>query len=578
MPFGGKYALSEMQVMAALLPYTETQTASVMAYGFDPYLTAQDPFAGSVYAVISSAAKLISVGVRFNTIYLSLQEYFPRVNDDPARWGLPFTALLGAFSAQMGLGLAAIGGKDSMSGSFGDKDVPPTLISFAVGTSNAAQLVSTDFKGVAHPVYLLEIPLNLDKLPDYTALKRNWEAYTALCLSGNVLSAWVCEAGGVCGGIIKMSFGNMIGFKANFEDLFEPSPGSIIFESAVEIKNYRLLGYTQQKPTITVGEADIPLSELISAWESPLENVFPTRTEALAPVNYNAGYDLSVKPYKESVTVKHTVSKQNFNKPKAVIPVFPGTNCEYDTQAAVERAGGVCEIVLIRNISPKALELSVTALSEAIKTAQMLILPGGFSGGDEPDGSGKFIVSLFRNQYLTETVNEFLENKDGLILGICNGFQALVKLGLLPHGRISPVDENSPTLTYNSIGRHQSRYVLTRVSSCLSPWFSKCAIGDIYTEPVSHGEGRFVASAQVLDILKTNGQIAAQYVDYDSRPTMDIAFNPNGSVLAIEAITDKSGRVLGKMAHTERFRERMAKNIQGNKNLPLFEGGVNYFN
>ncbi|MCL2077922.1 MAG: phosphoribosylformylglycinamidine synthase [Oscillospiraceae bacterium] len=589
MPFGGKYALTETQVMAALLPNCDSQTASVMAYGFDPYFTETDPFGGSVYAVVTSVAKLIAAGVTIDTIHLTLQEYFPRVNDDDERWGLPFSAMLGAFSAQMGLKIAAIGGKDSMSGSFtgshGDinLDVPPTLISFAVGVSNATRLISPEFKKSGNPVYLLETPLNSENLPDYAALRTAWEKYAELCNSAKVLSAWACENGGVYGGIIKMALGNKIGFSGKTDNmLFERRFGSIIFEASEELDGFYMLGHTQEVSEIN----GVSLEKLCEQWESPLESVFPVIAN-LVDIDTKSTPTLAAQCGGVEITEKITFRKRgapysgaavtDLAKPKAVIPVFPGTNCEYDTAAAIERAGGISEIVLVRNLTPQMLLESVTALEKAIASAQMIIFPGGFSGGDEPDGSGKFIVSLFRNERLVSAVHELIKNRDGLILGICNGFQALVKLGLLPYGEITPLTEVSPTLAFNRIGRHQSRYVRTRIAGVLSPWLSKCVPDDIYVQPISHGEGRFTAPDEVLEKLKSNGQIAFQYVDYSGNPSMDTAHNPNGSVWAIEGICSPDGRILGKMAHTERYNDYTGKNISGNKFLPVFESGVNYF-
>jgi len=568
-PYGGKRALTETQVMAALLPKKGARTASVMAHAYDPLLMEADPFGGAVDAVVTSVAKLIASGVGRDTVHLSLQEYFPRVNDDPTRWGKPFAAMLGAFSAQMGLSIAAIGGKDSMSGSFGDRDVPPTLISFAVGVADVSRLISPEFKGAGHPVYLVEAPMGVDGLPDYDALRAAWDAYSALHLSGKVLSAWACEKGGVRGGIFKMALGNDIGFESG--NGVSPlcrvgKAGAIIFEACEEVKGFRLLGYTVATPSLAFGDESVPLAELRAAWESPLEGVFPVKVEhhGEAPTITDAR---RAKPR----------AGKSYAKPKAVIPVFPGTNCEYDTAAAIERAGGRGEVVLVRNLTPELLQTSVADLARAIDAAQMIVFPGGFSGGDEPDGSGKFIASLFRNQRLADSVHALLDDRDGLILGICNGFQALIKLGLVPYGRITAMTADSPTLTFNRIGRHQSRYVTTRVASTLSPWLSSCAAGELYVQPVSHGEGRLMASARVMDTLKDNGQIAFQYATPEGIASMDIAHNPNGSCWAVEGICSPDGRILGKMAHTERYGESVAKNIPGNKFLPLFEGGVNYY-
>lgn len=567
MPFGGKKARTEMQVMAALIPKQGARTASVMAYGFDPYFMQNDPFAGSASAVVTSVAKLVASGVDIETIHLSLQEYFPRLNDDPKRWGVTFAAMLGAFSAQMGLKVAAIGGKDSMSGSFANIDVPPTLISFAVGVSAAKRLISTEFKAAGNPVYILNTPLGDDGLQNYTELLAKWKRYAKLCDTGKVLSAWVCEKGGAYGGIVKMAFGNMIGFAGKeFDGLSNRLWGSIIFETSEELADMELLGYTQEAPTLTFGETNIGLEELYSAWEAPLEGIFPVKTD-------QQGETPLITDNKRSLAR----SGGSIVKPKAVIPVFPGTNCEYDTAEAIEKAGGSYEFVLIRNLTPDMLSESIEKLDKAISSAQMLVFPGGFSGGDEPDGSGKFIVSLFRNNRLTEKVHELLYSRDGLVLGICNGFQALIKLGLLPYGKIMKMSKDCPTLTFNNIGRHQARYVNTRVASAMSPWLSKCNTGELYTQPISHGEGRFIASPEVLETMKKDSQIAFQYTDYEGMPSMDIEHNPNGSIWAIEGICSPDGRILGKMAHTERVGEYVAKNIVGNKFLPLFEGGVGYF-
>jgi phosphoribosylformylglycinamidine synthase len=446
-----------------------------------------------------------------------------------------------------------------MSGSFGDLDVPPTLISFAVGVRRAEGLLSPEFKGAGHPVYLLPLPADGDGLPRYDALLDVWKEYGLLCDSGKVLSAWVCDGGGVCGGLMKMAFGNMLGFSGTAR-VVAPF-ASLVFEAAEEIDGYKLLGYTQDKPVLDLDGESVPLEGLREAWERPLESVFPVKArKGCEPSPLITDLRRSEPRGALSVNFINT-------RPKAVIPVFPGTNCEYDTQAALERAGGDCEMVLVRNLTPQMLEESVTQLEKAIRTAQMLIFPGGFSGGDEPDGSGKFILSLFRNPRLVLATHELLERGDGLILGICNGFQALVKLGLLPFGRIAPATPDSPTLTFNDIGRHRSLYVKTRVSSVRTPWLSECAAGEEYMQPISHGEGRFVADAQTLEELRENGQIVFQYAD----------FNPNGSVWNIEGICSPDGRVLGKMAHTERYNEYTAVNVPGNKFIPLFEGGVKCF-
>ncbi|MCL2037163.1 MAG: phosphoribosylformylglycinamidine synthase, partial [Oscillospiraceae bacterium] len=581
MPFGGKFAATETQVMASLLPVSGTTTASVMAYGFEPYTTDFDPFGGGVFSVVTSVAKLIAAGVSLDSgsIHLSLQEYFPRVNDEPLRWGKPFAAMLGAFSAQMGLKIAAIGGKDSMSGTFAiqeesednnELNVPDTLISFAVGVAEAAELISPEFKQAGNPVYLLETPLDCDGMPDYARLRSLWGEYSRLLRDGKIFSAWVIvvkNGSNSCkDGIAKMAFGNMLGFTGEIPENIPAA--SIIFESCEDLERFRLLGYTQEKPFLN----EMPLEVLYADWQAPLEGVFPTRIEQPGEAPTISGVRQSAPSFRQNQR-----NRLKSGLCTAVIPVFPGTNCEYDTAAAVHRAGGEAKIVGIANLTPQMLEDSVVRLESAIREAQMLILPGGFSGGDEPDGSAKFIVSLFRNPRLSDAVHDLIRRRDGLILGICNGFQALVKLGLLPYGEILPQTSDSPTLTFNRIGRHQSRYVTTRLASVNSPWLSLCNPGELYVQPVSHGEGRFVASEDCLDKMKSQGQIVFQYVDYNGRPSMDIEFNPNGSDFAIEGICSPDGRILGKMAHSERYGELVARNIPGNKFLPIFESGVKYF-
>ena len=570
MPFGGKSQTSPAQVMAAHFPVLagSTDDCSVMAYGFDPELSQRDPFAGAACAVTESLAKLAASGCDTSKAYLTLQEYFRRLGEDPERWGLPFSALLGAFAAQEGLGAAAIGGKDSMSGSFMDLDVPNTLVSFAIVQSEGKKVLSPEFKGAGHPVYLFRAPQSGDGLPDFAGIRDLWRAFHSLCGQGKILSAWACESGGPAGGIMKMSFGNEIGFASCTAgiDFFDAPCGSLIAECDGEVEGGLLIGRTTGDGRITLGGESEPVSELLSIWEAPLEPVFPVKAPA-------EGVCLKLS-YAVRSSARPMVSVP---RPTAVIPVFPGTNCEYDTARALEIAGARPEIIVVRNLSAQALKESADALEKAIRGAQMVVLPGGFSGGDEPDGSGKFIASFFRGEALSDAVHDLLLKRDGLMLGICNGFQALIKLGLVPFGRIRAMDESCPTLTYNLIGRHQSRYVNTRVSSVKSPWLLKCEVGDIHTVPVSHGEGRFVASPGMMASLTEAGQIAFQYVDEKGNPSMDVAANPNGSLWAVEGITSPDGRVLGKMAHTERRGDYVAKNIYGNKYQPLFEGGVKYF-
>ena len=568
MPFGGVNQMTPTQVMAALLPSgtKDTSTCSVMSYGFDPYISQQNPFEGAANGVVESVSKLVAAGCDPDRVYLTFQEYFERLRTEPERWGKPFAALLGAFTAQLGLGTAAIGGKDSMSGSFNELDVPPTLVSFAISTQDAHRVISPEFKGAGHPVYLITVP----GWEDYAATKDIFRRVHGLTEEGKILSAWSLTAGGGAEGILKMSLGNEIGFLAadglEADALFRQSYGSLLCECGEKIALGTLVGYTTQAPEIDLGDGPVSIGEYRSLWEAPLEQVFATKAgteETVATVLYD-------QRSTQAPVYKH-------HKPKAVIPVFPGTNCEYDTARAVAKAGGEPEILVVRNLTPVALTETAAAMEKAIRSAQMVILPGGFSGGDEPDGSGKFIASFFRNPMLSDAVHDLLKQRDGLMLGICNGFQALIKLGLVPFGEIVPMDDTCPTLTYNLIGRHQSRYVTTRVASVKSPWMMHCQVGQLHNIPVSHGEGRFVATEEMLHGLVEGGQIATQYTDLLGNPTMDIRYNPNGSMLAIEGITSPDGRVLGKMGHTERAGELVGRNIYGNKYQPIFQAGVDYF-
>ena len=573
MPFGGKNQLTPAQVMAATLPALNGQcsTASVMAFGFDPYYAEQNPFLGASAAVVESVAKLVAAGCDYKTAYLTFQEYFERLGRDPHRFGKPLSALLGAYKAQEELCLAAIGGKDSMSGSFDDMDVPPTLVSFAIAPEEATNLISPEFKAAGHPVYLFDAPYTPDGAPDYQAIKPMWEEITDLIHSGKIVSAWALSVGGVSEAVCKMTIGNDIGFA--FDDMFPSEAlflknfGGLVVEATEELPAYWKIGTTIAQPEIVLGTETITLDELKNALEGTLESVFPTK----APASDDKLHTIS---YTERNVSAPAVKSA---KPLAVIPVFPGTNCEYDTAKAVENAGGAAEIIVVRNFSADALAQSAAQLEEAIRRAQMVIIPGGFSGGDEPDGSGKFIASFLRNPGIKDAVHELLQKRDGLMLGICNGFQALIKLGLVPYGEIRDLDETCPTLTFNLIGRHQSSYVTTRVASVKSPWLSSCQVGDLHSIAISHGEGRFVAPQAEIERLEANGQIAFQYTDLAGNPSMDITFNPNGSMCAIEGITSPDGRVLGKMGHTERFSPYVGKNIYGEKYQPIFENGVKYF-
>ena len=562
MPFGGKTQRTPAQAMAALFPVEpgqETDQASIMAWACDPDQLTADPYAGAHSAVVTSVAKIVAAGADYKKAYLTLQEFFEKLRNEPERWGKPFSALLGALDAQLELGAAAIGGKDSMSGSFLDKDVPPTLISFAIAPAKAGEVLSPEFKEAGHGVYLFGAG-------DTEAVKAGWEQFHALCEAGKVKAAWAVE-NGLAEAVTKMSFGNTIGFTAcGDRDWFAVMPGAIVAELTEDCACGERIGTTTVEPVITLGQDTAPIAELLSLNEAVLEDVYPNRTA-------DSGAVEAVSWDKRSPAVcKHKVAT-----PKVVIPVFPGTNCEYDSARACRRAGLDPEIVVVRNLSSAALEESAQALEGAIRGAQMVFIPGGFSGGDEPEGSAKFIASFLRNPRLTDAIHDLLKNRDGLMLGVCNGFQALIKLGLVPYGEIRDMDETCPTLTFNNIGRHQSRYVTTRVASVNSPWMLKSQVGDLHAIPISHGEGRFVAPQSVLEDLIAHGQVATQYVDLEGKPSMDIDVNPNGSLWAIEGIFSPDGRVFGKMGHSERRGPCVAVNIPGEKHQPLLESGALYF-
>ena len=560
MPFGGKSQRTPAQAMAALFPVEpnqETDQASVMAWGCDPDQLSANPYAGARSAVYTSVAKLVAAGANYEKAYLTLQEFFEKLRTEPQRWGKPFAALLGALDAQLELGCAAIGGKDSMSGSFLDLDVPPTLISFAIAPVKAGEVLSPEFKTADKPVYLFASEDS----------KSAWNTFHALHQAGKVEAAWAVE-NGLGEAVMNMAFGNSIGFTSVDTDLDwdAPMPGAIVAQLTGACEVGLLIGHTTTEAVISGNGDSAPISELLSLNESVLEDVYPTRAGKAAPVE-------TISWEKRSPAV----CKSKIARPRVVIPVFPGTNCEYDSVRACLRAGMDAETVNIRNLTADDLLQSTAALEGAIRKAQIVFIPGGFSGGDEPDGSAKFICSFFRNPAITDAVHDLLKNRDGLMLGICNGFQALVKLGLVPYGEIRDMDENCPTLTYNLIGRHQSRYVTTRVASVNSPWMLKSNVGDLHAIPISHGEGRFAAPQSVLDQLIANGQVATQYVDANGVPSMDIDVNPNGSLCAIEGIFSPDGRVFGKMGHSERRGDHVARNIPGNKYQPLLESGAEYF-
>ncbi len=567
MPFGGKNQLTPAEGMVAKLPVDgETSTATAMTFGFDADISERSPFHGAIDAVTSSLAKLTAIGADYSRAYLTFQEYFERLGDVPEKWGKPLAALLGAFVAQKNFGVAAIGGKDSMSGTFENIHVPPTLVSFAVAVVDAAQVISPEFKAAGHKVYLVECKRDSDGVPDFDALKKNFARVHELICAGKIVAASSLQTGGIAEAISKMSIGNDIGFNSlGNVNTFAKNYGSLIVEATDEL-DFRLIGETVAEPAIVLADEKIPLAEVKRALAEPLEKIFPTGIK-----------DWQTKPCADKKLVPSPLSLVPKFAPRIFIPVFPGTNCEYDTARAWRKAGGVPDVFVVRNLTPAQVEESIAAMIDRIRAAQIIMLPGGFSGGDEPDGSGKFIAATFRNPRLAEEVMKLLRERDGLILGICNGFQALIKLGLLPYGEIRELEEDSPTLTHNSLGRHVSQYVRTRVASNLSPWLAKNSVGDVHAIPVSHGEGRFAANDAWLEKLAANGQIATQYVDFDDKPTAALPFNPNGSAWAIEGITDASGRIFGKMGHSERIGEHVAKNIHGEKNQHLFAAGVEYF-
>ena len=568
MPFGGKYQATPTQAMAAKLPVLPGQTteqASVMAWGCDPELLTEDPYVGAQASVVSSVAKIVAAGADYKKAYLTLQEFFEKLRNEPQRWGKPFQALLGALDAQLGLDAAAIGGKDSMSGSFLELDVPPTVISFAIAPLKAGEVISNEFKAAGHPVYLF----GTGDLSDYAAMKESWEQFHALCLAGKVRSAWAVSGGGVAEAVMKMSFGNRIGFAGEEACTVWDAPayGMIVAELTEDCDGGKRIGCTVADQTVTCGNETVSIEELYALNSGVLEDVYPTETketDAAQPVFSGGGMGYKAPAVKVA-------------KPKVLIPVFPGTNCEYDSARAVIAAGGEAEIAVIRNLTAEDVARSVETVARKIGESQMIFIPGGFSGGDEPDGSAKFITAFFRNPAIKEQVTKLLEQRDGLMCGICNGFQALIKLGLVPYGKIIDTDENCPTLTFNTIGRHQSRIVRTRIASNQSPWLSLMNVGDIVNVPISHGEGRFYGSEELARKLAENGQIATQYVDLQGNPTMDAAFNPNGSLFAIEGITSPDGRVLGKMGHSERIGDKLYRNVPGNYDIRMFEAAVKYF-
>lgn len=635
MPFGGKYQLTPIQAMVQKISVEKKHTddCSLMSWGYDPFMTEKSPYHGAYYAVADSVAKLIATGASFNDIYLTFQEYFERLGKDPMRWGKPLAALLGAYRAQMELGFAAIGGKDSMSGSFEDIHVPPTLVSFAVTTAKTSDIVSPEFKGSGHEVIVLGAKIGTDSLPEIASLKALFKLVSGLLKDKIAISAYAAGSGGIAEAVMKMAFGNRIGFKyaddIKVQDIFVPGylnfvaeladgvcAGDIVkafagqghesaeaagadggdidpkfnipanakenitgkkhkecksagtFAELAECINIRRLGQTVSEPAISLGGENLDLDTLLKVYEDKLESVYSCNIDQGTDTYDNFSYEATER------TAPHIRAA----RPRVVIPAFPGTNCEYDTAKLARDAGAEPEIYVIKNLSAEAVARSVDEFADLVHESQMIFIPGGFSGGDEPDGSGKFITAFFRNAAVKEAVTELLENRDGLMCGICNGFQALVKLGLVPYGKIIDTDENCPTLTYNYIGRHQSRMVRTRIASNKSPWLSLTEVGDIYNVPISHGEGRFIADDGLVAELRANGQIATQYVDDKGNATADIHYNPNHSVYAIEGITSPDGRVFGKMGHSERIGDGLYKNIPGKFDIGLFKAAVRYFN
>lgn len=576
MPFGGKYRMTPIEGMCAKLPVLkgETNTCSLMTFGFDPFISEWSQFHGGVYSVVEAVSKIVAMGGDYKKIRLSMQEYFEKLGKEPAKWGKPFSALLGAFVVQKELGIAAIGGKDSMSGSFGDLSVPPTLITFAVATDTVYNILSPEFKKAGSRVYLAEVVVDNDEIPDFDSLKEIYETIRKYNLDGRILSAKTVSSGGIAAAVAKMSFGNRIGF--SYEDgftedeIFAKKLGSIIIEidgGHEDIpESLKPLGVTLREEGISWCGHTVSLSELSSAWQGTLEGVFPLKLDRSGEIKTIQSSVKSI-PYKGA----------RLSAPKVFISSFPGTNSEYDSLRAFERAGAKGKIGVFRNRNSEDIKETLKEWADEIRNSQILMIPGGFSAGDEPDGSGKFITAVFRNPYLEEAVMDLVKNRDGLILGVCNGFQALIKLGLVPYGEIRPLEENSPTLTFNNVGRHISQLQQVKITSKLSPWLASTTVGEIYTLPLSHGEGRFTAEDKMLKQLIENGQIAAQYVDLDGNATYDGSFNANGSLYAVESLSSPDGRILGKMGHSERISDGIYKNIPGNKNQDIFKAGVDYF-
>ncbi len=574
MPFGGKYQQTPIQAMVNKISVEKahTDTVSLMAWGYNPYIAEKSPYHGAYLAVVESVSKLIAAGAKFEDVYLTFQEYFERPRKEEKRWGKPFSALLGAFKAQLDYGIAAIGGKDSMSGSFEDIDVPPTLVSFAVTTDDVKNIISPEFKAPDHKVVIIKPELDDNGLPVTASELEVFRTVNELIASGKAVAAYTPTYGGVAEAVMKMTFGNRIGFafadEVSMEDIFGYNYGAFILELTEDIDVGTTIGVTMAENAVFYKGQCIKSEDLQKVYEDKLEKVYSCN------IKQGSGEEIPAFSYKAENRVAPAIKVA---KPKVLIPVFPGTNCEFDTAKVMRDAGAEPEIFVINNLTSKGIADSVAAFADKVRESQIIFIPGGFSGGDEPDGSGKFITAFFRAGAVKEQVNELLKNRDGLMCGICNGFQAIIKLGLVPYGEIIDTDASCPTLTFNTIGRHQSRMVQTRIASNKSPWLAATNVGDVYNVPISHGEGKFFCDMELVNKLAENGQIATQYVDLDGNPTSDILFNPNDSVCAIEGITSPDGRVFGKMGHSERKGAGLYKNVAGNYDMKMFESAVKYF-
>lgn len=573
MPFGGKNQLTPIQAMVHKIPVENkhTNTCSLMSWGYNPFIAEKSPYHGAYLAVAESVCKLIATGADINDVYLTFQEYFERPGKDGKRWGKPLAALLGAFEAQLELNIGSIGGKDSMSGTFEDLDVPPTLVSFAVTTADSKDIISPEFKKAGNKLVRIAPEFDENGLPKTASLLEVIDKVTKLMHNGKVYSAYTPTIGGIAEAVMKMAMGNGLGFEfeesLNNEQIFGYDYTSFLLEVDPETEFGDTIGFITAGGEFVKGNESISTYTLNELYENKLESVYSCNIS-------QEKKDIPAFNYQSSLKLAPAVK---VSKPKVIIPAFPGTNCEYDSAKAMNDAGAEAEIIVIKNLTADAISQSVDYFAKKVKEAQMIFIPGGFSGGDEPDGSAKFITAFFRNAAVKEAVTELLDVRDGLMCGICNGFQALIKLGLVPYGKIIDTDDTCPTLGFNTIARHQSKIVRTRIASNKSPWLSGCEVGDIYSVPISHGEGRFIASDELINQLAENGQIATQYVDLNGNPTSDIRFNPNDSMFAIEGITSPDGRVFGKMGHSERKGEYLYKNVPGNYDIKMFESAIKYF-